>query len=40
MLSIKQGRTKYHFWVFGMARPGIEPSTPGYSNFYAFMLDL
>ena len=24
MLSIKQGGIKYHFWVFGMTRPGIE----------------
>ena len=22
---IKQGGIKYHFWVFGMTRPGIEP---------------
>ena len=25
MLSVKQGSMKYHFWVFGMTRPGIEP---------------
>ena len=25
MLSVKQGSIKYHFWVFGMTRPGIEP---------------
>ena len=25
MLSVKQGHTKYHFWVFGMNQPGIEP---------------
>ena len=25
MLSVKQGDIKYHFWVFGMTRPGIEP---------------
>ena len=29
MLSVKQGRTKYHFWVFGMARLGIEPWSSG-----------
>ena len=33
MLSIKQGGIKYYFvfffFVFGMARPGIEPSSPG-----------
>ena len=29
MLSVKQGRIKYHFWVFGMTRPGIEPRSPG-----------
>ena len=29
MLSVKQGGIKYHFWVFGMNRPGIEPRTPG-----------
>ena len=28
MLSIKQGRIKYHFWVFSMNRPGIEPWSP------------
>ena len=28
MLSIKQGGIKYHFWVFGMTRPGIEPRPP------------
>ena len=22
MLSVKQGGIKYHFWVFGMSRPG------------------
>ena len=25
MLSVKQVSIKYHFWVFGMTRPGIEP---------------
>ena len=25
MLSVKQEGIKYHFWVFGMTRPGIEP---------------
>ena len=25
MLSVKQGGIKYHFWVFGMTRPEIEP---------------
>ena len=29
MLSIKQGGIKYHFNVFGMTRPGIEPRSPG-----------
>ena len=29
MLSVKQGGIKYHFWVFGMTRPGIEPRSPG-----------
>ena len=30
MLSVKQGRIKYHFFkVFGMTRPGIEPRSPG-----------
>ena len=29
MLSIKQGDIKYHFLVFGMIRPGIEPRSPG-----------
>ena len=29
MLSVKQGGIKYHFWVFGMTRPGIEPLSPG-----------
>ena len=24
MLSVKQGGIKYHFWVFGMTRLGIE----------------
>ena len=28
MLSLKQGGIKYHFWVFGMTRPGIEPRSP------------
>ena len=25
LLSVKQGGIKYHFWVIGMTRPGIEP---------------
>ena len=25
MLSDKQGRIKYHYWVFGITRRGIEP---------------
>ena len=29
MLSVKQGRIRYHFWVFGMTRLGIEPHYPG-----------
>ena len=29
MLSDKQGGIKYHFWVFGMIQPGIEPKFPG-----------
>ena len=29
MLSVKQGGIKYHFWDFGMTRPGIEPRSPG-----------
>ena len=29
MLSVKQDSIKYHFWGFGMARPGIEPRCPG-----------
>ena len=29
MLSIKQGGIKYHFWVFGITRPEIEPLSPG-----------
>ena len=29
MLSDKQGCIKYHFWVFGMNRLGIEPRSPG-----------
>ena len=28
MLSVKLGGIKYHFWVFGMTRPGIEPRSP------------
>ena len=28
MLSVKQGDIKYHFWVIGMTRPGIEPQSP------------
>ena len=29
MLNVKQGGVKYHFWFFGMTRPGIEPRSPG-----------
>ena len=28
LLSFKQGGIKYHFWVFGMTRPRIEPWFP------------
>ena len=28
MMNVKQSRIKYHFWVFGMTRPGIEPWSP------------
>ena len=28
MLRDKQGGIKYHFWVFGMTRPGIKPRPP------------
>ena len=28
MLSAKQGGIKYHFFVLGMPRPGIEPQFP------------
>ena len=28
MQSVKQSGIKYHFWVFGMTRPGIEPRFP------------
>ena len=28
-MSVKQGGIKYHFWVFGMTRLGIEPQSPG-----------
>ena len=28
MLSVKPGGIKYHFWVFGMTQPGIEPRSP------------
>ena len=36
MLSVNQGGIKYHFWVFGMTRPGIEPGLPGeHSDPYA-----
>ena len=28
MLSTKQGGIKYHFWVFGMTQPRIEPRSP------------
>ena len=29
MLSVKQGGIKYHFWVVGMTRPGLETRSPG-----------
>ena len=29
MLSFKQRGIKYHYWVFGMTRPEIEPLSPG-----------
>ena len=29
VLSTKQGGIKYHIWVFGINRPGIEPRSPG-----------
>ena len=29
LLSVKQGGIKYHFKIFGMTRPGIEPRFPG-----------
>ena len=29
MLSVKQVGIKYHFRVFGMTWPGIEPQSPG-----------
>ena len=29
MQSVKQGGIKYHFGVFGMTQPGIEPRSPG-----------
>ena len=29
LLIIKQDSIKYHFWVFGMNRPDIEPRSPG-----------
>ena len=29
MLSVQQGNIKYHFWVFGMTWPCIEPRFPG-----------
>ena len=29
MLSVKQEGIKYHFWVFGMTRSGIELGSPG-----------
>ena len=32
MLNVKQGGIKYHFWVLGNTRPGIEPKTPGKSK--------
>ena len=33
-----QGSLKYHFWVFGMTRPGIEARSPGsFANTLAMM---
>ena len=29
LYGAKQGSIKYHFWVFGMTQPGIEPWSPG-----------
>ena len=29
MVSVKQECIKYHFWVFGMTQPGMEPRSPG-----------
>ena len=29
IMIVKQGGIKYHFWVFGMTRPGIEHQPPG-----------
>ena len=29
MMSVKQGGIKYHFNVFGMTQPGIEPRSSG-----------
>ena len=29
MLSVKQGRIKNYFWIFGMTRAGIEPRSDG-----------
>ena len=44
MLSAKQGSHWYHFNAFGMARPGIEPTTSrsrsGLSTIYAIGADL
>ena len=28
MLGVQEGGIKYHLWVFGMTRPGIEPRSP------------
>ena len=36
MLSVKQGGIKYHFWVFGMTRPGIEHRTIGEHPVYIY----
>ena len=39
MLSVKKGSIKYHFWVFGMTWPGMEPRVSWaigeHSNHYA-----
>ena len=37
---MKQGRIKYHFWVFSMPRPGIEsPISQAISEHYTHTLE-